>query len=78
MRVLAAWLIAAMLCLGHGPARADDAASLSPADHRAIEQVISAQLEAFRRDAGETAFSTRQMGVCLLPRRMTVPLRVRS
>jgi sulfopyruvate decarboxylase subunit alpha len=30
------------------------------------------------RLAGETAFGTRQMGVCLLPRRMTVPLRVRA
>jgi len=25
------------------------------------------------RLAGETAFGTRQLGVCLLPRRMTVP-----
>lgn len=30
---------------------------MSAADHRAIERVISSQLDAFRRDAGETAFS---------------------
>lgn len=56
MRVLAASLIVAMLCCSQGPARADDAASISVADHQAIEQVITSQLDAFRRDAGDAAF----------------------
>lgn len=43
--------------LGYGPARADDAASVSASDHQAIEQVITSQLDAFRRDAGDAAFS---------------------
>ncbi len=51
MRVLAVCLIVAMLCCSRGPARADDAASVSAADHQAIEQVITSQLDAFRRDA---------------------------
>lgn len=57
MRVLAVSLIVVMLCLGRSPARADDAASVSPADRQAIEQVITSQLDAFRRDAGDAAFS---------------------
>lgn len=56
MRALAVWLIVAMLCCGPSPARADDAASISSADHQAIEQVITSQLDAFRRDAGDAAF----------------------
>ncbi|WP_428492097.1 DUF4864 domain-containing protein [Rhodopila sp.] len=54
---LAICLIVAMVCCGRGPARADDAASVSTADHKAIEQVITSQLDAFRRDAGAAAFS---------------------
>lgn len=57
MRVLAACLIVAMLCCGRGTARADDAASVSAADHQAIEQLITSQVDAFRRDAGDAAFS---------------------
>ena len=58
MRALAGvFLIVAMLCCGLGPARADDAATVSAADHQAIEQVITSQLDAFRRDAGDAAFS---------------------
>ncbi len=45
-----------MLCITGRPARADDAATVSAADHRAIEQVITSQLDAFRRDAGDDAF----------------------
>ena len=50
-------LIVAMLGCGRVPARADDAASVSAADQQAIEQVITSQLDAFRRDAGDAAFS---------------------
>lgn len=57
MRVLPVCLIVALLCFGYGPARADDAASVSAADHQAIEQVITSQLDAFRRDQGDAAFS---------------------
>lgn len=55
MRVLSVCLIVAVLT--GGPARADDAASVSAADHRAIEQVITSQIDAFRHDAGDAAFS---------------------
>lgn len=51
----AACLIVATLAAG--VVRADDAASVSAADHQAIEQVITSQVDAFRRDAGEEAFS---------------------
>ncbi len=57
MRASAVCLIVAMLYCGRSPARADDAASVSAADHQAIEQVITSQLDAFRRDAGDAAFS---------------------
>lgn len=58
MRALGAiCLIVALLGCDPNPARADDAASVSAADHQAIEQVITSQLNAFRRDAGDTAFS---------------------
>ncbi len=54
MRTLALCLMVTML---HGtPARADDAASLSAADHQAIERVITSQLDAFTRDAADAAF----------------------
>ncbi len=56
MRLLTVCLIVAMLG-ARSPARADDAASLSAADHRAIEQVITSQFDAFRHDAGDAAFS---------------------
>lgn len=56
MRALAVCLIVATLFCGAFTARADDAASASTADHQAIEQVITSQLEAFRRDAGDAAF----------------------
>jgi hypothetical protein len=52
--VAGVFLIVAMLC--YGPARADDAGSVSAADHQAIEQVITSQLDAFRHDAGDAAF----------------------
>lgn len=55
MRALAVCLIAAML--SGRPARADDAASVSAADHQAIERVITSQLDAFSRDAADAAFS---------------------
>ena len=56
MRALAGiCLIVAMLSFS--PARADDAASVLAADHQAIEQVITSQLDAFRRDAADAAFS---------------------
>lgn len=57
MRASAVCLIIAMLCYGRGPARADDAASVSAADHQAIEQVITSQLDAFGHDASDAAFS---------------------
>ena len=57
MRASAVCLIIAILCFGHAPARADDAASVSAADHQAIEQVITSQLDAFGRDASDAAFS---------------------
>jgi hypothetical protein len=63
MRVLPVCLIVAALCCGYGPARADDAASVSAADHQAIEQVIASQLEAFRREAGDTAFGFASPGI---------------
>lgn len=56
-RFILCLIVAALLCCSRSPARADDAASVSAADHHAIEQVITSQLEAFRHDAGETAFS---------------------
>lgn len=40
-----------------GPATADGAASVTATDQQAIEQVITSQLDAFRRDAGDAAFS---------------------
>ncbi len=54
MRIAALCLVTAML-LG-SPAFADDAAPVSPADHQAIERVITSQLDAFSRDAADTAF----------------------
>ena len=54
MRGLVVYLTVAFLCLG-SPVRAQDAA-LSATDRRAIERVISSQLDAFRRDAGDVAF----------------------
>lgn len=54
MRILRIGLMVATLWCAH--ARADDAALVSPADHQAIEQVITSQLEAFRHDAGDAAF----------------------
>lgn len=54
MRVSAICLIVTMLF--GTPARADDAASVSAADHQAIEHVIASQLDAFSRDAAEAAF----------------------
>ncbi len=56
MRALSVCLIVALLCFGRSPARADDAASVSPADHQAIEQVITSQLDAFRHDSADAAF----------------------
>ena len=57
MRVSVVYLIVAMLCGTLGSARADDAASASAADRQAIEQVVTSQLDAFRRDAADAAFS---------------------
>ena len=50
-------LIVSTLFYGCGPTRAADAASVSAADHQAIEQVITSQQDAFRRDASDSAFS---------------------
>lgn len=56
MRIVSIGLILATLWCGN-PARADDAATVSAADHRAIEQVIASQLDAFKNDAADRAFS---------------------
>ena len=55
MRIAALCLVTAML-LG-SPTFADDTAPVSPADHQAIERVITSQLDAFTRDAADAAFS---------------------
>jgi ketosteroid isomerase-like protein len=49
-------LLAALLLLVCGAALADEPANLPPADRQAIEQVISGQIDAFRRDDGAGAF----------------------
>jgi len=49
-------LLATFFLLVCGPALADQPADLPPADRQAIEQVISGQIEAFRRDDGAGAF----------------------
>ena len=61
MRALALCLIVTLLrCV---PAHADDAASLSAADHQAIERVITSQLDAFSRDAAADAFGFASPGI---------------
>ncbi len=57
MRVFSVCLIMAVLCCSLRPAWADDAATVSAADHQAIEQVITSQVDAFRHDASDAAFS---------------------
>ena len=54
LRLLA--LVFSLVALLLGLAGAAEAQSLSPADRAAIRQVIEAQVDAFRRDDGSTAF----------------------
>jgi len=49
-------LVFSLVALLLGLAGAAEAQSLSPADRAAIRQVIEAQVDAFRRDDGSTAF----------------------
>ena len=49
-------LLLALLASHGGPARAEDAAAVSPGDRAAITGVISRQIEAFRSDDAATAF----------------------
>jgi len=49
-------LLAAFFLIACGAALADQPANLPPADRQAIQQVISEQIEAFRRDDGAGAF----------------------
>jgi hypothetical protein len=49
-------LLAVLVVLACGTALADEPANLPPADRQAIQQVITEQIEAFRRDDDSGAF----------------------
>ena len=48
--------LAALILIACGAAQAEEPANLRPADRQAIQQVITDQIDAFRRDDGTGAF----------------------
>ncbi len=56
MRLSVITMVLAIVCAINGSAHAEDAVPVSAADQQAIRQVVTSQLDAFRRDAGDDAY----------------------